>query len=835
MAFTVPGADSKGTLTNIVSSPPTPTSPGAKAKTTEVTWHESPITTTNWNKHFPYQLIVVTKEGDQYSRRSDWSNRPMVYTLPIPPESLSLQMPFAIQTWITMGGSIEEHNGAPLRMISLHGSFGVRGEQVNGAAPSRPNWAGAIFAGTVRAAKNIGKDFTKAIGTFKFDLNVDPESAWTADSPSPGDIETQAHRTGFYQWRSLQTFFERYATLKLTDRKARLAFAMWKDEAVYLVQPVHFNVSKSAQSPIEYIYDLQFKATKRVILEQGGPGEYKPRLTIMQRPNDLARLLNEIRAVRKVLQDAKKTIEAVGADIAASLFEVIRELILMAKDAMAIPIAAADLPKRILQDANRAIADAAALVFDVRNYGNALKGAGRGVGAAGNELGATFRHFIAVSSDSSAGFEKRGQDPDITQEGYEELLDKIQVGDLLLTATVVGKIADERQRVANLSQEYWKGRRDLFFNAATDYASRIGLGSATFDRTYGNALRSLSVAHTPTDEDYDILFASNRLAMALDKFVITNIREPRAKLDAIASVAGFAARSGIAFKIPRSKYAVPFPYGSTLEMLAARYLGDVNRWHEIAVLNGLQTPFVDEEGFQLSLLVNGAGNTVVVPDASHLFTGQPVWLESKATPREQRTITGIEKLASNRVFVSLDGATDLQKYTTYASAKLHAFLPNTVNSQQLIFIPADQDPPEQDFASKMLPKVFDYHHLLHVGGIDLLLTPSNDLVVTPDGASRWSVGMTNIIQRIRLAVSTRQGTYLQHPTYGLPFGVGDSIADVSAEATAKAIPAMFRNDPSISAVKAVKVEMGDGAAKIGIAFEVRGTDRVIPVTVEITR
>ena len=56
----------------------------------------------------------------------------------------------------------------------------------------------------------------------------------------------------------------------------------------------------------------------------------------------------------------------------------------------------------------------------------------------------------------------------------------------------------------------------------------------------------------------------------------------------IEAVAGLARASGIAFTVPTSKFAVPFPYGMTLEMLAAQYLGSRDRWMEIAALNGLR-------------------------------------------------------------------------------------------------------------------------------------------------------------------------------------------------------------------------------------------------------
>src|SRR4051812_6502627 len=70
-----------------------------------------------WDALFPYQLIVVDRSADGTyvpKREAGWT-----FTLPFPPESMNISMPFAIKTSITQGGSMEEHGGAPIRMISL--------------------------------------------------------------------------------------------------------------------------------------------------------------------------------------------------------------------------------------------------------------------------------------------------------------------------------------------------------------------------------------------------------------------------------------------------------------------------------------------------------------------------------------------------------------------------------------------------------------------------------------------------------------------------------------------------------------------------------------------
>jgi hypothetical protein len=280
---------------------------------------------------------------------------------------------------------------------------------------------------------------------------------------------------------------------------------------------------------------------------------------------------------------------------------------------------------------------------------------------------------------------------------------------------------------------------------------------------------------------------------------------------------------------------VPFPYKATLEQLAYQYLGTPDRWQEIATLNGLQAPYVDEEGFTLPLLVNGANNTVFVTSDEHIFVGQPIWIGSDTVVRTPRTITKIDELSTTQFMVTVDGDANLDQYITLANAKLEAFLPNTVNSQMSIYIPSDIEPKDDDFTSRTIPGIDEHDSLIAVGGIDLLLTPKNDLIVTPDGDSRWAVGLTNIIQKVRLALSTVQGTLNRHPEYGLPIQAGQSLADLSAAEVVRAAQGMFAGDPTFTGVHAAQITVNGPIANLNIAVQIAGTSQIVPISAEISR
>ena len=77
----------------------------------------------------------------------------------------------------------------------------------------------------------------------------------------------------------------------------------------------------------------------------------------------------------------------------------------------------------------------------------------------------------------------------------------------------------------------------------------------------------------------------------------TNQLDDQQILNGEEFVSALAATSDIAFTIPNSKIQVPVPFGLTMEQIAMRYLGDPQLWLEIATLNDLREPYIDENGF----------------------------------------------------------------------------------------------------------------------------------------------------------------------------------------------------------------------------------------------
>lgn len=789
-------------------------------------WTELQIDESRWDAVYPFQLILVKHVGSgQYQPVGNGT-----FTLPIPPSALQRSMPFAMVPDVTLGGIVEQDNGIPVRPITLQGTMGVVPGRGAGTQPQ--NGGFSIFAGTIAATSRLATN--------------SPSSALTATVLTDDDISGDlAGTTGYYQFLLLQKFLEGYANLKKTAAGSayRLAFAHWKRQEVFLVTPLVYDAQQTASSPHEITFNLAFKAWRRIDLNVSSQA-ISTALPIAKDPAKLQQLLANIDNCRQVLANASDVVQAVRSDVSTALYEPLRSVSLFVKDVLGVAISAADLPVNIVKDMKGAILEALSTNQTAQGTAGFLGTLPQRLSAGLQDAKTTLQQFSVSTGKAEVGSGDNYQglpgigsaDPDPANKLLEnpadnyDLFAAIKPGDLNLPPNVTKKILAERQRVRQFTRLNFETMRDTLVSLAADFADGVGAGDASYNKLNGRPVPSST--RTPTADDFDVIFNLNQSILEMNRLAASTTINPD-QTTAIDYIAGLATRSGIEFTVPNSKRMVPFPYGSTLEKLSARYLGDPDRWMEIATLNRLRDPYVDEEGFNLPLLVNGSGNIVAVGDASHLFVGQPVWLSSGSASRTKRRITKIDPISTNVFNVTVDGDPTLNAYTTLAGANLHAFLPDTVNSQMLIAIPDDGQPNEVDYGGKSIPGLDLYNTWLQIGGVDLMLTQSGDAAITPDGDWKLAIGMQNLVQRVYTFVRTRKGSLIRHPTYGIAVKPGDSTADITAKELLASIKSLFTFDPVFTSVHGATVQKQGPAAKLSMSLGVIGTQTLLPISLDV--
>lgn len=775
-------------------------------------WKPIDFDVVRWDKHFPYQLIIVDVKTDSSGNKHYSQHKTGVFTLPLPPESLVKSMPFAIQTNVTLGGIIENHNGAPLRPIQLRGSTGYL--PLRGKFPYSQGFETAqnVTGGFIRSSVN---QIAGIVSKVNFSIHSDSE--FTSDAPI-------AKSTGYYQIRKLTDFLEQYANIKKTPkgRDIRLALAIWKDSEVFLVTPQSFVVTKDVSSPLEYRYSLDFVAYKRIDLGPSGNAFQSPN-PIRQNANLLARAISTLSLARDIVQQIGNVPQAVLGDI-RHVDQIFRQSISFCKDLAGTVQNFNDQPDSI----KKAISDAC--YQDLKSLNEAGKQMAKS--ASGLKVNVLLGDGLdIVSSLKTNPGRSQVSKKDIQRKILYQNLKEIQIDQFnsILDQKTKTLINNDINKIRQLVRSDFELMRDDLIKFANKMSFLLGAGDTEFADTYGIS-NIVPIKETPTDSDWELLWALNDSIIELDSLAATSNGEPTEPALLVDSIATLARASGIAFTKPVSKFAVPFPYGSSLESLALQYLGDANRWIEIAALNGLKEPYIDETGFELELLINGLENKILLSYNKNLYVGQKVTVRSNSVTKTVRHITKIDKDLNGNITVTLDGNFDLDRYKTTDTAVLHAYLPDTINSQSLIYIPSEESAIENDYITKAIPGVSEIDPMVVSGGVDLLLDSNKDLILTQDGDSRLSVGLSNIIQNLEIAFGIKQGKLLLHPGFGMPLDIGTSSADVDVRSVVSSIKKMLETDPTFSKVGKITVSKDSSGVSIKASAVVAGSSTYLPIS-----
>jgi len=798
-------------------------------------WAYASLDAARWNQSFPYVLRLYKRApansqntgGTSVDENGGWvpdDNVIPPYVLPIPPEALSISVPWAITTTPTLGGIIEQHNAAPLRMITLQGTTGVLPLRGNPLANQPLTTFQGIAAGTLQGVNAVVTAFQNLLGP--------PAIQNVVSNTDPG----VSSGSGYMQFQLLKRFLEAYTTFKkqAAGRNYMLGLAIYKDQEVYLVSPMSFDLQRSGASPWEYSYSMTFKAWRRVLPTSGGPVAYQYQPPARD-PNVMAQILNSLQGAQQVLQGVKAVLQGVQADVEKIIIEPMRQATLFVKNFLGVVVTAADMPANIISSLQQPILETLSIQGAVNATFLAVSNLPESVVQAWINLAIASQKATTNSAQAAgASSSLQGASPanliNSTPLENFQFYSTIPLGGLNLRPAMADAIQNEINTVNQLQRQDFELMVSNIQTFLNNYEATIGLSDPTYRKLYN--LPATVPVRLATATDFDTLFSMNNLLLALEALAASASINQNT-LNAVDYIAGLATQSGIAFQVPVGKFLVPFPYNSTLEKLANTYLGDPNRWMEIATLNGLQDPYVDEVGFFTPLIANGNGVILNVADGKNFFAQQQIWVSSNAIPVLKLRVTKVETVSPTLTLLYTDSTTDLAAYRVNDGAQIQAFAPNTVNSLQSLYIPSPNAPQNDNFQEIAIPGVDYFDPLVQVGGIDLLLTQDNDLVFTPAGGGRLAVGLNNIIQKVRLALTTPQGQLLHHPSYGFPVQPGSSTADSSASAILKACQTLFQGDPTFGPVRSVTVNKSGPTVAITLAIPISGTAKVIPVTVNI--
>lgn len=779
------------------------------------------------NNLYPYRLIVidvkkgnspVSKNGTGTARNeevtkyehnsggvqyaingvvSNWE-----FTLPITPQQLSITDQFAINTSATMRGIVEEHNGVKFKIIQASGTTGIWPTRNNFDDPNTGQGT-SLFGGTVEALGGVAR----AVDA----LN---QATGKSDVKKPDTLnfkkDNDGQNTGYFQAQLLQQFLEQYAMAKKDPKNKhwRLVFDCPKINESFVVTPMQFTTTKSQRSPGETLFNMQFKAWKRVQISRGS-GDSK--LAIQElNPNFFQTLTSSLDAARGLMSASLNVIKAVRADFRKP-FDALRKVTLLMKDFAGIGLSLADLPNQINKDitsATRKRASDLALALG-GSVGSKTRSLIKDIKKeSDNDEGVSSSDVEQGENGKGARDQKRISPVNNLfnePESNYEFFSTISLDELELTPQQKSAIEDEIELNSLISIEEIKGFIKETQDLILDLSNNFGAGDEFFSKVFGRPVPKKR-AIPMTIEEFELIKSLEEAVLNMNMLVATRDFDDVRTESPLEYIGGLAEESGIEFNSSStSKYLAPVPFGLTIEEISARYLGDPDRYNEIVTINNLRSPYIDEEGFFYELLSNGDGRQFNINGKEGLFIGQTIQISSNTVPLFARKITEIEKITDTNYLITLDGLSDLEKLKTDDKAKIKGFLPGTVNSQNQIYIPSDQ--PVEDQSRTFDIPFLQGDTLTGISKIDWLLDDEGDIVINSFGEANLANGITNIVQALKMKISTEKGQILSEPSFGVGVNPGVNVSEIQIENLLKDMKEMVIADTRFSGVENIEVNI----------------------------
>ncbi len=815
----------------------------------------------NWNRLFNYRLIIGQIQSDRSIRILTAKNKDLIYNLPIGPQNLNISMPFASQTTVLADGILVENNGIPLKQISIQGTTGVLPFRDTEQTSYDTSVLSAFAPNISRVANNV-KSAVQAI--------------------NPADMAAMVRRkqgifdnSGYTQFHKLSQFLQYYAFLskKSKNKNLRLILDMVKDNTTYIVTPKNFSLQRSASEPMEYKYSIQLEAWKRIIL--GNNVTTKDNAAFRKSLGE--RILAGIAIVRKIFRAiaaAAEMIQAIRGDI-QRILDVVRTVALAMKQITGIVNSLIDLPQAIINDCKSAVAEftSAKNAWDKaqsRLYGGKVTsnsdssfipktfGNVTGVNSTSTQkdnprlrLGGARSDANADDSDSTPSSDDQAQatstdapSGDLLGAAFEspttganlDFFDSMSPNDLNLSSNILDAINQELNRVNSLDRADFEEYRNYINEVSNDIAYSFGIGSSKLNTIKGYVVTDTTLFTGAVNRtQYELLINFREMASLLDVLARYS-KDETTPIDRSFNFVGRIAQSArMPFQTSTGKFAVPVPYGASIQDIATQYLQTADRATEIIILNRLQTPYIDEDGVTQDLTNSTYKNIFNIADGNALYLNQRIIFYSTTTPPFSRNILNIQKINESIWQIEVDGDTDLD-LAIADNPYIQYFAKNTVSSRDLIYIPSANIP--IDLPDRLRPINIlkpDSDPLIQFSKIDIALSNSNDLIFSGIGELGIAAGLSNLLQALRLKFSTPLGSLNRHPGYGFGVLPGTPISELNISDIKQSMKSAVTSDPRFKEILSTGISYDNSTLAINGVVSINSVDSgVLPFSFNIT-
>ena len=425
---------------------------------------------------------------------------------------------------------------------------------------------------------------------------------------------------------------------------------------------------------------------------------------------------------------------------------------------------------------------------------------------------------------------------------FYPVFDILELESITLTNEEQTTIANKRNTVSLYSKINFLNIKKILREYRDYLADTVGLSDDDYNAIYGRA--PIRTQSTPSVTDLNLMLVIEKQLSTVD-FILSNLFAVDTAIDPFALARLNANNPEIDIGQYKSGKLVKLNFGEDLPSLSKRILGDADKWIDIAIANGLKSPYVDEIGQQLFFLTNGSGNqinlaskdTLGVENISKFFINQFVLIKSDTNPfPTQRIITNIKQIPlSNEIILTVNGDSNMNLYLRSENASMRIFTPNTINSSQYILIPSEKSLPNSrtdEIPWFLSGRASDEKNTK----IDLAVGPNGELLRNSVGDIALSYGLDNAVQAIRAKMITELGSNRRHPGYGLINLVGTSTAqsEDAKSALIASINTQVSSDSRFDRVQSLDVTRNAStdavAYDVTLVVKLAGRDTFLPIT-----
>lgn len=740
--------------------------------------------------------------GDSNSASNSFSD----FALPLTPQEIQQVENFAVSIQPTQGGTSVHHSGNRYKELVISGTTGVH--PFRGTGGVNAITGAAIFA--------------------------------------PDEIKYRSGYEVFIHFRNWIKSYHQFKAIGSQTHKARMIFKNFKDWEFLVVEPLKFTMKRDASRPLLYNYTVSFRVLGHYSLP-------KPNSNFLDTiDSGLAIARTSLETARGVFLRSQDIARSVAKEI-DRVTENLRIVALGAKALQGIPTTVADLS-----------AGSAAKFFSARDAAATSLGL---VDAIKKEdpSNPDLPPDASSLADEIKSKLDNGADPITTLDNFLKQMGtgaKIASVKILPTAAQ-NNLVLEQQNAALLSREEIERIRNDLKNLKDKLELSLGFEDETYSDIYNlTQTTSLEDGQQITDEQFELLYATQEALKGMDAILSNDeyfdtAQELYSRADS-TSGAGTIGQNIFSFPDPAEGFReIVLPQGVTLEDIAFFELGDASRWTEIAELNGLKAPYIEDvqnESTRINYRVlsfgfwDTADLQLLTPSDLYLVPSSPTPANGWAGKANYiaEYLGGDKNQSSSWRFIYPEGGTiieilDRQEYVQF-EAELGAWAeidldmsvnPEVARPGDVIKIPGNPNPQTTTFTRGPRDNVVTngLSASERALAVDLKLTETGDIDVTPSGDLNLSFGADNAAQAIVLKLLFEPGSLKKHPEIGSVLRLGGKIPNLAG--IRSQIATSLLQDERIQDVKNINIRQQNSTVEINFDVIFRNIPEPVSITIPV--